>query len=130
MQTLLLHNTDTMSLTLTNINILVELVSKSARREYNVCEAGDFALKITRPRLTHEELVKALETGFPVSLSLHEVTQLLGIKKNLLYTAIEKGKFPQPLAISSYNFRVWGTAEVAQWMRHNGIPFPTLEKAE
>ena len=89
-----------------------------------------FGVKINRQKLTHEELVKALETGMPVSLGLDEVTRLLGIKKNSLYTAIDKGKFPAPLAISSYNFRVWGTAEVAQWMRDNGIPFPTLERVE
>ena len=87
-------------------------------------------MKINRQKLSHEELVKSLETGFPVSIGLHEVTGLLGMSKNSLYTAIENGKFPAPLAISSYNYRIWGTAEVAQWMRDNGIPFPTLEKVE
>ena len=87
-------------------------------------------MKIKRRQMSPEELSKALETGYPVSLGSSEVASLLGISKTSLYKAIRENKFPQALAISAWNYKVWGTAEVAQWMRDKGIPFPTLERTE
>lgn len=73
-----------------------------------------------------EQVVTALKTGHPVTIGTREVLWLLNIGQRKLQNAIDAGTFPKPLQMSGYNHRVWATAEIAQWMRDNNIPFPTL----